>query len=416
MLDEAERATPNSVRETYVETYREMRAAGYTAVGEFHYLGRRRFGRRRGGARGDDRIRSAPRRVRARRARPHAPALGGVLSRRGRLIARGGHHGRCRPPLRPRLLARLARGDRAAMPTRAPRLHIHADEQPREIEECLAEHGCRPIELLADTGCLTDRTTIVHATPRERRGARPRGGPRSRDLRVPDDRGRSRRRLPPASPRSSTANPSLHRVGLEHADRPARGAPRARRHRAPPEWHAGVLTTESCSRSAVAEGARALGLETWPSIEIDLGHRSLAGVAPEHVAAALIAGCARRRRRPGSLTAMDVTEAGFETDVVARSAEAPVLVDFWADWCGPCHALAPVLEAAVEARVGAVELVKVDVDANPALSERFPSAASRPSRRSATAASWPSSPARDRGPIGGQRSSTSCSRRLGPMS
>ena len=43
-------------------------------------------------------------------------------------------------------------------------LHVHADEQPREIEECVEEHGIRPIELLAKTGCLGPRTTIVHAT------------------------------------------------------------------------------------------------------------------------------------------------------------------------------------------------------------------------------------------------------------
>src|SRR5206468_9360331 len=43
-------------------------------------------------------------------------------------------------------------------------LHVHADEQPREINECLAEHGLRPIELLADCGCLGPRTTVVHAT------------------------------------------------------------------------------------------------------------------------------------------------------------------------------------------------------------------------------------------------------------
>ena len=43
-------------------------------------------------------------------------------------------------------------------------LHVHADEQPREIEECIAEHGCRPVELLERTGCLGERATVVHAT------------------------------------------------------------------------------------------------------------------------------------------------------------------------------------------------------------------------------------------------------------
>ncbi|HEY7003264.1 MAG TPA: thioredoxin [Gaiellaceae bacterium] len=68
---------------------------------------------------------------------------------------------------------------------------------------------------------------------------------------------------------------------------------------------------------------------------------------------------------------MDVDETTFETEVIARSAERPVVVDFWADWCGPCHALAPVLESAVTETGGEVSLVKVDVDANPGLAQKF---------------------------------------------
>jgi putative thioredoxin len=67
----------------------------------------------------------------------------------------------------------------------------------------------------------------------------------------------------------------------------------------------------------------------------------------------------------------DTDDAGFTTQVIDRSAEVPVVVDFWAAWCGPCRQLTPALEAAASAREGRVDVAKVDVDRNPALSQTF---------------------------------------------
>src|SRR5204862_2108026 len=68
---------------------------------------------------------------------------------------------------------------------------------------------------------------------------------------------------------------------------------------------------------------------------------------------------------------VDVSEDTFSAEVLERSREVPVVVDFWAPWCAPCRQLAPILERAVAEAGGRVELVKVDIDQNPGLARQF---------------------------------------------
>jgi formimidoylglutamate deiminase len=165
MLELAEAQTPERVRAEYEETYREMRAAGYGAVGEFHYLGlaEARAAVEAAGAAGVDIVllltayaRGGLKRMRQSSVEEY---LAQVAELRGNGIAVGlaPHSVRACPREWLEEIGRYASEHELV-------LHVHADEQPREIEECLAEHGVRPIELLQEVGCLGPRTTVVHAT------------------------------------------------------------------------------------------------------------------------------------------------------------------------------------------------------------------------------------------------------------
>jgi formimidoylglutamate deiminase len=165
MLELAAAQTRESVRASYVDVYRELRDSGYRAVGEFHYLGLpEAFAAvEAAGEAGIEIVLLHVAYARGGIDRFRQESVAAYLSELEELRAAGIRVGVAPHSVRACPRDWLEELGRYAAEHELP-LHIHADEQPREIEECRAEHGMRPIELLDASGCLSPRTTVVHAT------------------------------------------------------------------------------------------------------------------------------------------------------------------------------------------------------------------------------------------------------------
>jgi formimidoylglutamate deiminase len=293
MLAEAERHSAASVRELYARTYREMRAAGFTAVGEFHYLGVDTALAAAEAAEGAG-IAFVCLHVAFARGgleRMRQPSVDAYLADLGRLrdekvaVGVAPHSVRACPREWLEAIGAFAASEGLV-------LHVHADEQPREVEECLAEHGLRPIELLAECGCLGERTTVVHATHAN-----------GTELDLLRDTGSTICVCPTTE--ADLGDGFVPAVRIRHrgiplcigSDSNVRIDPFeelrelegiARRQ----DGRRGVFATDELWEMGGVNGARSLGLGEWADVDVDVEHASLAGVAPEHVRAALVAGCA----------------------------------------------------------------------------------------------------------------------------
>jgi formimidoylglutamate deiminase len=290
MLELARGQTPARVRREYAAVYREMRAAGYTAVGEFHYLG---LAEARAAA--DAAVEAGLELVllyaayaRGGLDRFRQPSVTEYLRQLEELRAGGvrvgiaPHSVRACPPEWLEELGRYAAAQELP-------LHVHADEQPREVEECLAEHGMRPIELLFRCGCLGRRTTVVHATHADggeldllgQAGARVCACPTT-EANLGDGFLPVERLLHRAVGLCIGSDSNVRIDPLEEL-RELDGVGRRQAGRRD------VLTVEALLSIGSDEGAASLGLERWPPLEIDLSHPQLRGV--EQPLRALVASC-----------------------------------------------------------------------------------------------------------------------------
>jgi formimidoylglutamate deiminase len=292
MLDTARGLSPGQVRSGYAEVYREMLAAGYTAVGEFHYLGL---------AEANEAVAAAAEagieivlllvaygRGGLERSRQDSPAA--YLEQLETLRATGARVGLAPHSVRACPREWLEELGRYAAAEGLP-LHVHANEQPKEVEECLAEHGTRPIELLAETGCLGPQSTVVHATHASERELDLLAEAGARVCVCPTTEANLGDGFCPVEEISGRGieicigSDSNVRIDPLEELRELEGIARRRTGRR------NVLSVDALLASGTSEGAAALGLETWADVEVDLEHRSLAGVDRVDVEAALVFGC-----------------------------------------------------------------------------------------------------------------------------
>ena len=292
MLDLAGGLSPGQVRSGYVEVYREMLAAGYTAVGEFHYLGlaEAHAALEAAAEAGIELVLllAAYERGGLERFRQDSPAA--YLEQLEALRATGVRVGLAPHSVRACTREWLEELGAYAAAESLP-LHVHASEQPKEIEECLAEHGLRPIELLAETGCLGPHSTVVHATHASAGELDLLAEAGARVCVCPTTEANLGDGFCPVEEISGRGiaicigSDSNVRIDPLEELRELEGIARRRTGRR------NVLPVSSLLSSGAQEGAAALGLERWPEVEVDLGHPSLAGVEREDAHAALVFGC-----------------------------------------------------------------------------------------------------------------------------